>query len=343
LSQQHLALAISRLYCIAFILNGIICRLPADEVQPHRDSESLKIEAKLNKQSYLLGEPIVVTLTLTNTGAEPKQEVWFSYDNGFYIEVANSEEKHMSLAGLQSDGQQLVTLWSKNLKPSEIVTTSFDIVLADIIQASPFFLRGEATLIRRDSVEASFVLVPDTYSLLVRQDYPVDWWSYEPKDRRQYTSKSSFQVREPTDRAKTAFELFKLHPLNGKFPRDPDRPARSQAAAIAAYRELIEKYSDTPYAPYAQYYIGRILQVQQKYSQAVTAYQATLQKHPDFPLKADLLYYLAFCHARAGNKDKAQEVLTTFKKEFPNHLVAPNIRYLEKISRVEALEQELKQ
>lgn len=308
--------------------------------QEFRD-DVLRLEAVSNKSNYITGEPIVASFKITNLSNQAIEDFWFSYDNGFFVTLDDGAGQKASLAGIHAARVRLLTLWKQSLTPQESVTTTLDIVVGDVVEVSNFFLRGERVDMSREPVQASFLLQPGKYVVVPIQRYPTRPWQHGLDRWISYTAKAPFEVREPTEREQAALDLFKLRPLTGNYPPDPERVPRSQAAALAAYRELVAKYGDTPYAPYAQYYIGRILQVQGKWAAAAAAYQTTLQKHPDFPLKADLLYFLAFSLARADDKPQARQVLQRLETEFLHHLIAPNIRYLEKLSRVEALQQEL--
>ncbi len=304
---------------------------------PQLIEPSLKMDVKLNKQSYLLGEPVVVSSLVTNQASEPKETSWFSYGDKFFIQVESPVKGEVQFPSpVETERQQIFTMWRRKLLPTVSVSTALDIVVGDVSELSPFFPHAEEiSQVEAKGYVSRYFLEPGSYTLVASHILS------EPWRRPLYaaTAQVPFQVKEPNEKEKAALSLFRQRPII--FARNKEELTHSQDNALQSYRTLLDKYPETPYAPYARYYIGRILQVQEKWPEAAAAYEATLKAHPDFPLKADLLYYLAFSYARAGDKPKARQVLQTLQKEFPNHLIAPNIRYLEKLSRVEALEQEL--
>jgi hypothetical protein len=327
----------------------------ASDPQPVTAGPPLKLEIKLNRQLYTLGEPVVATFTITNVGTRDREDVWFSYDNTLYIAVEDQAGETVELYGNLADTMLRITWWRRRLPPSASVTTTMDVMVGDVVEVSPFFLRGEFADFMKEPLRVSqYALTPGSYTFRAAQAVGRALHSSldivrpegqatvrDPNSGGRLRATAPFEVRKPTDQEQAALELFKLRPALESYGYP--KVAQSQQDALEAYQTLIQKYPETPCAPYAQYYSGRILQVQKKFQEAAKAYEALLKKHPQFPLRADALYYLVSCYAKANEKAKGREVLQTLKKEFLNHLIAPTVPYQGKMSRVEAIEQELKE
>lgn len=333
----------------AMAANCIQC--PASPL-PQQAPPSLHLQVEVNKKVYVVGEPIVAAVTLKNNGARPAAFTWFSYDNGFYLSVKNATGTSVPLFGEQGDPSPRLTRWQASIAPASKHTTAFDLVVGDIVEAHPAFPRAEVIDFRHTPVQVvRHSLWPGKYSVEVAQDTglvpPAPATEAEkqspPWHVERLRAATPFTVRQPNTLEVAALRLFKRRP----YPLSTDETVvsqtqrQSQDDALAAMRVLVADYPGTPYAPYARYYIGRILQVQGKYLEAAQAYETLFVKHPRFPLRADALYYLSFCQAQAGNTGRARQVLQKLKKEFPSHLIAPNIIYRDAQSRIEALDRKL--
>ena len=292
----------------------------------------LRLEVRLNKSVYIVGEPIIVNLKITNLGTETVEGIWFSYVNTLRYEIRTVKgENLVPLFVYYSFYHRDVTLWRRQMQPQDAVTTAMDVMLGDIVEVSPDYERVEF----HDSQmgQASTHLKEGVYSIEVSHKLPKPL-----KGLMSATAK--FQVRQPTEREKVALGLF--HPRPYEVYNHKAQVIKTKTAAIeeclVSYQQLCRDYPDTVYAPYAAYYIGRLWQNQQKWADAITQYESILRKYPAFPLKADLLYYLCACYLDSMEKNQARQLFHELKREFPDHLSAPTVTYVGDKSRLDALE-----
>lgn len=312
----------------------------------------------LNKKVYVEGEPVVAHVLLKNTRATPMRSHWFVYGRNFSVQatILDGPRKGMSvpLSGVQPNPPPRLVRWLQEIKPQAVVTTALDVVVGDISEVAPQFLKAETLSGSSDTPAVDrYALTPGGYQLVIRHEEAEQSGHIFPEGRpdlarypKPFSAKSSvsFRVRSPNRVEREALNLFQIRPVSYLIRHG--QAAQAESRALDEFQTLVRKYSKTRYAPYARYYIGRILQTQGKYLEAARAYEQLFGKHPRFSLRADALYYLALCQSRVGkasNTARASQVLQKLKHEFPAHLIAPNIVYNAPLSRVEALEKELQE
>jgi hypothetical protein len=82
--------------------------------------------------------------------------------------------------------------------------------------------------------------------------------------------------------------------------------------------DLVAKWPDSRYAPYARYFCGRYLQTHDDLDGAIAAYRALIEKHPSMALADDAAYQIA-ATLRAQKKDaESRAQLEKVRRDYPN-------------------------
>lgn len=88
--------------------------------------------------------------------------------------------------------------------------------------------------------------------------------------------------------------------------------------AVSAFRELLEKYPDSPWAEEARYNLGYAFFQNQDYDQAIEEYRALIRAHPNDPLAAKAQYGIGDALFNAGRSEDAVEAYREVLEEYPN-------------------------
>jgi hypothetical protein len=307
------------LYLLLFFSLTMLCSCCLAQT---RNTPNLSINAQLNKSTYIWGEPIIVTVTIKNTGKEPITNTWFSSALHFKVDLQNDKGEHLQTLfrspGFGSTPEP--TAWRHTLLPGESITTRFDLLRGDPIDDYSFFPRLSV-----------FSPVTDIYSNIyyvrdLKSGSFTIQVSHDPDGHRRYTPalwiKSAiykFTIKPADSVQQQALKLFEA-PLD-LYGRDRDKKRQN---TLVAFDQVWRKYPDTPYAPYAIYYQGRIFQDINQYGDALAKYDLLLRRYPNFPLKVDLLYYQAIALRDAKQPARAKIAAQYLNDHFKNHLVSPN-------------------
>lgn len=294
------------------------------------EANGLRLSIDFNKACYVLGEPIIVRLSISNVGTEPITERWFAYTRGFYLDLENAAGTRVGMEELESEKEQIITDVVCALQPGETVSTAFDLTRGDIAASSPFFPKLARILFPTEPVIREYVVKHGTYRLFVMHRLQMNKSDGEVPACMK--ASKEFTVLPPNDEQTKALVFFETIP---RFDRAGAEA--SQANALADYDLVWKQYRSTPFAPYALYYSARILQRQGDLTNALAKYSELRQACPDFPLIADLLYYQATALIDAGKASDAKAVASLLESQFSNHLVSPDVATKEKGSPVRLL------
>jgi hypothetical protein len=290
------------------------------------EPEALRTSISLNKTSYIVGEPVIVEVSITNAGTTPVLDRWFSYTRGFYLSLSDVNGRRIPMYLEMTEQEQSLTDFVYSIPPGGSVKTSFDLTRGDIVDGSSYFpTLAKPDLIARDRI-SSYVLKPGQYRLTALQDLRMNQIPGLPPLRLKATQ--NFEIREPNDLERQALMLFEARPFFAQPNADSDTvvaAANSQGAALLAYSQLSTAYTKTPFAEYALYYSARILHRQGKFAEAASKYQAVRVRYPAFPLLADMLYYETAALTAADKSQDASASATILRDCFRNHLVGPDV------------------
>jgi outer membrane protein assembly factor BamD len=101
----------------------------------------------------------------------------------------------------------------------------------------------------------------------------------------------------------------------------------SMARAQEMFESIVKNAPYSKEAAPAQFYLGQALEKQDKFPEALAAYEAVLAKHPGDPIAADAQYQIGYVHlrqSRGGMYDPnvargAREAFEDFVSRYPNH------------------------
>lgn len=92
--------------------------------------------------------------------------------------------------------------------------------------------------------------------------------------------------------------------------------------AMQEFTDYLRYFGNTEFAPYAQYYIANIYYRKADYNNAMTAFDAVLEKFPENPRTPDSLYMKAMCLLKLGRNDSAargfREVYSRYSSDHPD-------------------------
>ncbi|XOZ34617.1 tol-pal system protein YbgF [Halomonadaceae bacterium KBTZ08] len=88
-------------------------------------------------------------------------------------------------------------------------------------------------------------------------------------------------------------------------------------AAIDELYSFLEKYPEGDLSVNAYYWLGELYLSQEKYEQAQQAFTIVTSRHGSHRKAPDALFKLAVAHDRAGNSDKAREILDQLRDRYP--------------------------
>jgi TolA-binding protein len=103
--------------------------------------------------------------------------------------------------------------------------------------------------------------------------------------------------------------------------------ARQPAAAREQFQSFETQFPDTPLRPQVEFAIARTYGLEQKWSDAIAAYQDWLERFPTNDLRSQTLYSLAWATSQAGNETNAFERFTNFVAQFPASALAPQAQW----------------
>ena len=101
-----------------------------------------------------------------------------------------------------------------------------------------------------------------------------------------------------------------------KTPSEPDK-------AIAAFEKVRETYKGTQEAENSSFWIARLLQMQGKTAEAVTAYTAFLKDNPKSALFPTAKFFLGETELARNDLAKAEEIFREVATDYPEDQVAP--------------------
>ncbi len=303
----------TRIFVLAiwvFSVMAMMCVGSAWAINRGPELRGVRLGIDSNKDTYVSGEPIIVTLTITNVGTVDITDRWFAYARGFEVDLEDSSGRPVQMSVLNADKEQEITDWVYKLGPGESVKTSFDLLRGDIIGSSPCFPKLAKGVSGGAGWVSGYAVKPGTYRLRVWHDLQLTRKADGILNRLE--TSAMFSIREPNSEEKQALSLFETLRMAGD-------------KAIAAYGRVWSEHPQTPYAPYAQYYAGRMLQNRGSNADAAAKYSALLTQAPDFPLAANALYFEAKAQRALGRKDKAREIAARLRKDYWNCLIQPDV------------------
>jgi tetratricopeptide (TPR) repeat protein len=253
-------------------------------------AQSLQLDTRMTKKSYLEGEPIVFVLSLSNTGQKELTVAEPLPLEGFVKNIITTAD------GDEPNAPRLV--WDILMPPQDYG-----------VRLSP----GE-TLQQTWSINESycFGLKPGSYRLLSIYDtskhenaYPGIWHG------KLTVPELTFEVKVPVPMEENAYSLLKQgRDILLKAQRKRYNESRK------ALLDLVTQYPRSVYTPYAYYLLGKSYFVKQDdktqhFAEAAEKFQDFLEKFPKYLYYSDIVRgsELPFCLVQTGRAALAQEIL----------------------------------
>lgn len=146
------------------------------------------------------------------------------------------------------------------------------------------------------------------------------------------------------DKAVTRFrEVVQLHRETPGFPlledallnlgwcefslagAEPDQAPTRYDAAIASFRELLERFPQGRHCDQALYFQAESLYLQGKVNDSIPLYQKMVATYPESQLRPNGLYALAIALDELGQREGAIESFDRFLKDHPDHELAADV------------------
>jgi len=96
--------------------------------------------------------------------------------------------------------------------------------------------------------------------------------------------------------------------------------------ALQQFNDYLRYYSQTDLAPNAQFYIGETYYSQQKYDEAIQAFDSVLEKYPEGTKTLDAMYMKGMALARKGDRTAATAEFRALVKQAPTSEQASKAR-----------------
>lgn len=98
---------------------------------------------------------------------------------------------------------------------------------------------------------------------------------------------------------------------------------REAPAARDTFSRVLQQFPTSPYAPFAQYSIAWSYWEAERWDEALTQFQAVVDRYPDDPLRVESQFRAGECLVRLGRPAEAAAVLTAFVTTSPVTTYAP--------------------
>ncbi|MBD3297298.1 MAG: tol-pal system protein YbgF [candidate division Zixibacteria bacterium] len=92
--------------------------------------------------------------------------------------------------------------------------------------------------------------------------------------------------------------------------------------AIQQFRDVLEFFGNTDYAPNARYWIGECYYSLEQYDSAIVEFDALLENHPMSERIPTALYKMGRCYEEVGRPTRARTYYERVIEEYPNSLEA---------------------
>ncbi len=254
-------------------------------------SSPLQLSVRLSKTSYLEGEPILILLRLVNVGQKELKVAEPLVPQGFLkivLRGVDAQGKDVNIPRLMRDVLMPPQDYGIQLAPAQ----SLEIIWS-LNESYPGGL-----------YVGSYRVVPVYDTARYASAYPQIWHGIITGDELR------FDVKAPTGTEMAAWSLF-------KEARDilNSRSSTEYSKAGKIFSDLIAKYPDSVYAPYASYLIGEsyyFMQTDntQHFAKAVPAFETFLARFPNYHYYSDLARtYLVFSLHNLGQNERALQIL----------------------------------
>lgn len=139
-----------------------------------------------------------------------------------------------------------------------------------------------------------------------------------------------FRNRYPSH-PKSDYALFRLARCSDLQAEKPDRDQTNTRLAVSSYRELLQVYPDSPYAPEArarmrsmadllaehEYRVGHFYYKRRAYAAAKSRFEGLLAVFPEYAHRDQVLFEAGWIEKRQGRDDSARTLWERLVQDYP--------------------------
>jgi hypothetical protein len=302
----HLGLSQSRVFdAIARILLTSVCAVclsgtaPASAEIPS-ELNGLRIDVETAKRRVLIGEPLVVTLRLTNTGEDTLNV------SSMINETPRGSPVSFAFLGPSEERAEWRTIYEADMVPPRGMR---QLGPGDYVVAR-FNLAASTNPVGMGSAVYWTCPVAGSYAVIGRYRIPPGW------DRSLWhgtieSSPTSFEVQEPQGVDRIAFDILNNESMVRHYLEHPPFGASTKKAL----RKVVAEHSASTYAVYADYLLSiRVLGRER----TIEHLRRFIINHPDFPLVPDAEFRIADLMYREERFEEARAQLTSASEQYPH-------------------------
>jgi len=279
----------------------------------------LSYRAFLIKDTFIVGEPVVVRLLLINNSKE----------NVYIEQYPETKRVPFGVKIFTEDGREIedfhqfvdrVYFGVTHLKPRDTVCYLWSHILCYRKKAKSggYLLPGEKDVhflskgryILKYSLPGSPIKISSSPLPLGEVKYSRLW------HRTVYADSLVIFVKTPEkDEDRKALKEWE----KAAFVMYYD-PTRAPKKDIRIYENIVRKYPNSVYAPYALYFLAENYRVRGRFKKAITLFRKLKTDYPEFPLNSLYEYNLACCYAGRGWMSVANSLLDRYLRKFPKDI-----------------------
>ncbi|MFH0794295.1 MAG: hypothetical protein V2A74_09725, partial [bacterium] len=264
------------------------------------ESKDFAFKFGTDKQEYVLGEPVTLTIYVTNRTAEKKTvRSNFNVVGDLELRVAYNNE--------------LPRRAKSHFRPAIYPHVPLEI--------APYQVgRRVQTLLYDEENESGYLFdKPGVYTLSARLEYYLEN-SASPEETR--IEPIQIRFSQPDKRGQEALAILWKKAVAYDYNK-----FQATDASVEAFKTVAEQYPDTPYAPYALYSLARMRMspataIRESYAESVRLLERLIRNYPDSPLLEDSYYLIIAAYYRTEEGDMAAKYGKEMREKFPNVVVA---------------------
>lgn len=271
-------------------------------------SGAVELRIELNNEGFLIGEPIVVTTKIVNTGSGAIR-IYPSLNPG---------EGYLRFKVTSPDGT------SEWYRPSTLIDVIYSGKGRELLPGQHCY--GRWNLVsgcRRGHYTAP---TPGKYKLQAFYRSPI---GHEEVFRGKLESNVvELQVVQPTGNDADALDLFRE---SNRFTQFGEAGDIYPYGAKNALEQLVTLYPNSVYAKYARYYIAMTYvtgiwdqpctttgaTVTHHWDRALEHFETLVENHRDFAYAEETQFFMGKCYYKLGKTDKARTTLRDFLSKYP--------------------------
>ena len=321
-----------RILVAALLLTPLLVSAQEGAKKPN---SSYTVKVTTDRESYPLGMPIVVTVTITNTGDTSLNEDWFSQGSWFYSGVMDARGKDVETCGPWFDRWFVPEC---TLQPGKSLSTRLEIVDEDPMVSRACF-RGQHVWTDPDHPDwrrFERTLVPGKYTVEAWQFARLE--GHPEKELNEHGEDVGYHEKATTDfeitncgKGEFAGYMCYMDLWSAIKKRDVPTARENLASLKDRGRVLIwdgrnRQYRESIYLNWGVYYFGRLCIDKEQWAEAEKTL-AELKDDQSFPYRLEAMYFYLLSRAKQGKLELDDEAILQFKKETENVVLLPQLPF----------------